>query len=100
MYLYLVENKTLTLHEVLGKLTFKAADIIRHNGGRLKKGATAERLTSNPASGKVLEKIGMQHVGTAQKRDRYDGYSSMELYEIRAENRQPVDVESRPGDDR
>ena len=43
----------------------------------------AEHLTSNPASGKVMEKIGMRHVGSEHKKDRYGKDSSIEVYEIR-----------------
>ena len=43
----------------------------------------AEHLTSNPASGKVMEKIGMKHIRREQKKDRYDRDSSTEIYEIR-----------------
>lgn len=43
----------------------------------------AEHLTTNPASGKVMENIGMRHIGSEQKTDRYNKVSSMEHYEIR-----------------
>ena len=43
----------------------------------------AEHLTSNPASGKVMEKAGMSHVMTTHKIDRYGKKASMEVYEIR-----------------
>ena len=43
----------------------------------------AQHLTSNPASGKVMENIGMRHVGNRQKTDRHNRISSVELYEIR-----------------
>jgi RimJ/RimL family protein N-acetyltransferase len=43
----------------------------------------AEHLTSNPASGKVMEKAGMGHVLTTRKFDRYGKKASMEVYEIR-----------------
>ncbi len=42
----------------------------------------AEHLESNPASGKVMQKIGMRYVGTACKPDRNNRRSSMALYEI------------------
>ena len=42
----------------------------------------AEHLTTNPASGKVMENIGMKHIGSEQKKDRHNRDSSMELYEI------------------
>ena len=43
----------------------------------------AEHLTSNPASGKVMEKAGMRYAMTTQKIDRYGKKASMEVYEIR-----------------
>ena len=43
----------------------------------------AEHLTSNPASGRVMQNIGMRHVRREHKKDRYDKDSSMEIYEIR-----------------
>jgi len=43
----------------------------------------AEHLATNPASGKVMEKIGMKHIGSELKRDRHNNNSKMELYEIR-----------------
>lgn len=58
----------------------------------------AQHLTVNPASGKVLEKIGMDHVQTTQMPDRYGKSASMEIYEIRktsqahAEDSQPPAV--------
>lgn len=44
----------------------------------------AVHLTTNPASGKVMENIGMRHIGSEQKPDRHNKVSSMELYEIRS----------------
>ncbi len=43
----------------------------------------AEHLTSNPASGKVMEKAGMKHIATKQKVDRHGNNVGMEIYEIR-----------------
>jgi RimJ/RimL family protein N-acetyltransferase len=43
----------------------------------------AEHLTKNPASGRVMKKIGMQYVKTTQKIDRNGNTSSMEVYEIK-----------------
>lgn len=40
--LELYHNKTLSLIELLGKMTYKAADIVRLKKGRLKKGAVAD----------------------------------------------------------
>ena len=42
----------------------------------------AEHLTSNPASGRVMENIGMRQVRREYKKDRNDKDSSMEIYEI------------------
>lgn len=44
----------------------------------------AEHLTSNPASGKVMEKAGMKHIATTQKIDRHGNIVGMEIYEIRS----------------
>ena len=43
----------------------------------------AEHLTSNPASGRVMEKAGMIHVMTTLRLDRNGESASMEVYEIR-----------------
>ena len=43
----------------------------------------AEHLTSNPASGRVMEKIGMHHVASERKKDRNQELAEMEVYEIR-----------------
>ena len=43
----------------------------------------AEHLTKNPASGRVMKKIGMQHIMTTQKIDRNGNAASMEVYEIK-----------------
>lgn len=43
----------------------------------------AEHLATNPASGKIMKKIGMRHIGSAMKKDRHNTDSRMELYEIR-----------------
>ena len=40
--LSLYHDKTMSLHEVLGAMTYKAADIINVPAGRLKKGAAAD----------------------------------------------------------
>ncbi|NDF11276.1 MAG: dihydroorotase [Proteobacteria bacterium] len=40
--LALYQNKTLSLRDVLGKMTWRAADIIREKRGRIKKGAIAD----------------------------------------------------------
>ena len=45
---------------------------------------TAEHLTTNPASGKVMEKIGMSHLMTTQGIDRYGKNASLEVYEIKS----------------
>ncbi len=43
----------------------------------------AEHLAANPASGKVMQKLGMRYIGSARKPDRNGRLSSMELYELR-----------------
>ena len=43
----------------------------------------AEHLTTNPASGKVMQNIGMKHIASKQKPDRHNQISTVELYEIR-----------------
>jgi len=42
----------------------------------------ALHLTSNPASGRVMQKIGMTHYATEERQDRLGRPASMELYEI------------------
>jgi len=42
---------------------------------------TAEYLSSNPASGSVMRKLGMKHVNTSQKECRKGEVSSVETYE-------------------
>ena len=42
----------------------------------------ALHLTSNPASGRVMEKIGMTHYATEERQDRCGKPASMEFYEI------------------
>ncbi len=43
----------------------------------------AQCLASNPASGRVMEKIGMVHIGSEHKKHRGDAFAKMEIYEIR-----------------
>jgi RimJ/RimL family protein N-acetyltransferase len=43
----------------------------------------AEHLRRNPASGRVMQKAGMQHVGSVRRRDRHRRMADMEIYEIR-----------------
>ena len=43
----------------------------------------AEHLVTNPASGQVMQNIGMRYVGETVKRDRYDRNARMALYETR-----------------
>jgi len=43
----------------------------------------AEHLTSNPASGEVMKKVGMLHSETTQKVDRAGRMADIENYEIR-----------------
>ena len=43
----------------------------------------AEHLSSNPASGRVMEKIGMLYVNQIQKLDRNGQMAQMEIYELR-----------------
>lgn len=42
----------------------------------------AEHLTTNPGSGRVMQKLGMRHTGHHSKKDRYGNDSRMEAYEI------------------
>jgi ribosomal-protein-alanine N-acetyltransferase len=56
----------------------------------------AEHLTSNPASGKVMEKAGMDHVMTTQKFDRERKKANLEVYEIRTIQRMQSDT-AEPG---
>ncbi|GJL82634.1 MAG: N-acetyltransferase [marine bacterium B5-7] len=42
----------------------------------------AEHLASNPASGEVMKKVGLSHVMTTRKLDRYRKMVSVEIYEI------------------
>jgi len=44
----------------------------------------AEHLRGNPASGRVMQKAGMQHTGSVRKADRNRRKADMEVYEIRA----------------
>jgi RimJ/RimL family protein N-acetyltransferase len=44
----------------------------------------AEHLRTNPASGRVMQKAGMRHAGSARRRDRNRNRVEMEIYEIRA----------------
>jgi dihydroorotase len=46
--LNLVRDGTLSLHDMLGKMTYKAADIVREPSGRLQKGARADLTLFNP----------------------------------------------------
>lgn len=43
----------------------------------------AEHLTKNPASGRVMKKVYMQHVKTIKKINRFGNSASMEVYEIK-----------------
>lgn len=42
----------------------------------------AEHLSSNPASGRVMQKIGMRHIRQTQKLDRKGQMVNMEIYEL------------------
>lgn len=42
----------------------------------------AEHLSTNPASGRVMEKIGMNHVCSTRKIDRDGNQAAIEIYEI------------------
>lgn len=42
----------------------------------------AKHLSSNPASGKVMKKIGMRHTNHKYKLDRYGKRAKVELYEL------------------
>jgi ribosomal-protein-alanine N-acetyltransferase len=47
------------------------------------KNIVAEHLSSNPASGRVMQKLGMQHLSQTQKPNRYGKLALIELYELR-----------------
>ena len=67
-----------------GYCTEAASALIQFSFERLNLGKIhAEHLTANPASGKVMKKIGMRHIGSERKRDRHNRDSGIELYEIR-----------------
>ena len=67
----------------MGYCTEAASELIRFSFQEMGLNKiTSEHLTSNPASGKVMEKAGMRHVLTTQKVDRYGEKVSMESYEI------------------
>jgi RimJ/RimL family protein N-acetyltransferase len=51
----------------------------------------AEHLRTNPASGRVMQKAGMRHAGSARRRDRYRTRVEMEIYEIRAPSESAAD---------
>jgi RimJ/RimL family protein N-acetyltransferase len=42
----------------------------------------AEHLRGNPASGRVMQKVGMRYVGSRRKPDRGGNPAAMEIYEI------------------
>lgn len=42
----------------------------------------AEHLSSNPASGKVMKKVGMHHVATKRIKDRFSNTVDVEIYQI------------------
>jgi RimJ/RimL family protein N-acetyltransferase len=42
----------------------------------------AEHLTDNPASGKVMSKLGMEHKQTVERKDRSGKLAQVEIYEI------------------
>ncbi len=68
----------------MGYCTEAAKELIQFSFQKLGlKKIVAEHLTSNPASGKVMEKAGMRHVMATRKADRYGNDASMEVYEIR-----------------
>ena len=46
----------------------------------------AEHLSVNPASGRVMQNIGMRHCKTTEKSDRNGQPASVELYIIKQEN--------------
>lgn len=69
----------------MGYCTEAARELIRFSFQNLGlEKIVAEHLISNPASGKVMEKVGMHHVLTAQKLDRDGKMASMDVYEIRS----------------
>ncbi len=49
---------------------------------RVKK-IVAEHLSSNPASGRVMQNAGMAHIGQTRKPDRDGKMASIEIYELR-----------------
>ena len=68
----------------MGYCTEAARELIQFSFQKMGlKKIMSEHLTSNPASGKVMEKVGMRHVMTTQKVDRHGENASMEVYEIR-----------------
>lgn len=68
----------------MGYCTEAARELIQFSFQKLGlKKIVAEHLTSNTASGKVMEKAGMRHVMTTQKVDRHGENASVEVYEIR-----------------
>ena len=44
----------------------------------------AEHVTSNPASGCVMQKIGMEHMQSTRRPDRNGGYVDVEIYALKA----------------
>ena len=67
----------------MGYCTEAARELIRFSFENLELDKiVAEHLTLNPASGKVMEKVGMRHLMTTQKIDRYGKNASVEVYEI------------------
>ena len=47
----------------------------------------AEHLSSNPASGRVMEKIGMCHIGSEHKPDRNGQMAQIKIYELENKER-------------
>jgi len=47
---------------------------------------TAEHISSNAASGKVMRKAGMTHIGTVNKECRVGEVEDIEMYEIKSAN--------------
>ena len=72
----------------MGYCTEAARELIRFSFQNMELDKiVAEHLTLNTASGKVMQKVGMKHLMTTQKIDRYGKNASMEVYEIHKNNK-------------
>lgn len=66
----LVEQKQLSLREALAAMTYKAADIIHADAGRLKKGATADLVVIDPTLKWTIQN---QELSSKSKNSPFDG---------------------------